>query len=35
VKLADKALSQTRGFAKITNHSLELYGLCNACVPRQ
>ncbi|MDB5238093.1 MAG: ferric uptake regulator, Fur family [Candidatus Kaiserbacteria bacterium] len=31
-KLADKALSQTSGFAKVTNHSLELFGLCNTCV---
>jgi Fe2+ or Zn2+ uptake regulation protein len=31
-KLADKALRQTSGFAKITNHSFELFGLCNTCV---
>lgn len=31
-KLAHKALSQTKGFARVTNHSLELFGLCKACV---
>ncbi len=31
-KLADKALSQTKGFAKVTNHSVELFGLCNSCI---
>ena len=30
-KLVGKALKQTRGFAKVTNHSLELFGLCNTC----
>ena len=30
-KLATKALKQTRGFAKVTNHSVELFGLCNTC----
>lgn len=30
-KLAGKALRQTREFAKVTNHSLELFGLCNTC----
>jgi|SRR3989344_884905 len=33
-KLARKALRQTHGFAKVTNHSLELFGVCNACVSR-
>ena len=32
--LAHKALKQTHGFAKVTNHSLELFGVCNACVSR-
>jgi Fur family ferric uptake transcriptional regulator len=31
-KLANKALGQTKGFARVTNHSLELFGLCNTCV---
>lgn len=30
-KLATKALKQTHGFAKVTNHSVELFGLCNTC----
>jgi len=30
-KLANKAMHQTRSFAKVTNHSLELFGLCNSC----
>ena len=30
-KLAHKALKQTHGFAKVTSHSLELFGLCAAC----
>jgi Fe2+ or Zn2+ uptake regulation protein len=30
-KIAGKALKQTRSFAKVTNHSLELFGLCAAC----
>ena len=30
-KLADKALRQVKGFAKVTHHSLELFGLCNSC----
>jgi Fe2+ or Zn2+ uptake regulation protein len=29
--LAGKAMKQTKGFAKITDHSFELFGLCNAC----
>ncbi len=31
-KLANKALGQTKDFAKITNHSVELFGLCNSCI---
>lgn len=31
-KLAQKALQQVRGFAKIESHSFELFGLCNTCV---
>lgn len=30
--LANKALKQTKGFAQVTSHSLELFGLCNTCV---
>jgi len=30
-KLIGKALKQTRGFAKVTDHSLELFGLCTVC----
>ncbi len=30
-KLVHNALRQTRGFAKVTDHSLELFGLCNRC----
>ncbi len=30
-KIAGKALKQTHGFAKVTSHSVELFGLCNAC----
>lgn len=30
-KLVNKALKQTSGFSKVTNHSLELFGLCNTC----
>ena len=31
-KLADKALKQVKTFAKVTHHSLELFGLCNLCI---
>ncbi len=30
-KLVGKALKQTKGFATITEHSLELFGLCRSC----
>jgi Fe2+ or Zn2+ uptake regulation protein len=30
-RLAETALKQTRNFAKVTNHSFELFGLCNSC----
>ena len=30
-KLANEALKQTHGFAKVTDHSFELFGLCNIC----
>ena len=30
-KLADKVLFRTPAFAKITNHSFEFFGICNAC----
>jgi len=30
-KLVGKALKQARGFAKVTSHSFELFGLCAAC----
>jgi len=30
-KLVNKALKQSSGFAKVTDHSLELFGLCNSC----
>lgn len=32
--LADKALEQAPDFARITAHSLEFFGLCNACLQR-
>ncbi len=31
-RLATKALKQTKGFARITGHSMEFFGLCNSCV---
>jgi Fe2+ or Zn2+ uptake regulation protein len=31
-KIVNTALKQTRGFAKITSHSFELFGVCNTCV---
>ncbi len=31
-RLANKALKQTKGFPRITSHSLEFFGLCNSCV---
>jgi Fe2+ or Zn2+ uptake regulation protein len=31
-RLASKALKQTTGFAQISSHSLEFFGLCNSCV---
>lgn len=31
-RIANNALKQTKGFAQITSHSLEFFGLCNACV---
>ena len=33
-ELANKALKQTKGFAKITSHAMEFFGLCNACMKR-
>lgn len=33
-RLANKALKQTKGFAEITGHSLEFFGLCNSCVSK-
>ena len=30
--IADKALKQSHSFSRITAHSFDLYGLCNACV---
>jgi len=30
-KLARKALRQTHRFARVTNHSLELFGVCTTC----
>lgn len=33
-KLAGKALKQVKGFAEITGHSAEFFGLCNSCVRR-
>jgi len=32
--LANKALKQTHGFAKIMDHSLEFFGLCNSCIKK-
>lgn len=29
--LVKKALRQTRGFSTVTNHSLELFGMCTPC----
>jgi len=31
-QLVNKALKQTKGFSRVTNHSLELFGLCNNCI---
>lgn len=31
-EIAERALKQTKGFALIKSHSLELFGLCNGCV---
>jgi len=31
-KLAVKALQQVKAFAKVTHHSLELFGLCHSCI---
>lgn len=30
--IARKALKQTKKFSKVTDHSLELFGMCNACI---
>jgi Fur family ferric uptake transcriptional regulator len=30
-KLVRTAMKQTKAFAKVTNHSVELFGLCNSC----
>ncbi|HUJ15440.1 MAG TPA: Fur family transcriptional regulator [Thermoanaerobaculia bacterium] len=32
--LAGQALRQTKRFATVSNHSLELFGLCNACAKK-
>lgn len=33
-KLTKAALKQTRGFSKITSHSLEFFGMCTSCTLR-
>jgi Fe2+ or Zn2+ uptake regulation protein len=30
-KLVRTAMKQTKAFSKVTNHSVELFGLCNSC----